>query len=260
MTTDSEEHAGHVTAPLDAPGKSGQPASLAQVRARLEQTSRMVSESLDVTRDTTSDISGLLDDVITALRRVAPRLAEITEVAARLEDVATQAAVAALNVSVEVCRGDDASAESLASMSDEVRRLAERTATATRRLTGLILELDEASSSADAGLTLVRARSEHHVEQLRQLEAHSGHLEDVVADLSSVVASHPSTGEPQADLQAARLTVLRRHLETELAALAGWGAQVPSVVTSALDEIGALLRDQDAGGSGPAPLNPDGKR
>jgi methyl-accepting chemotaxis protein len=156
--------------------------------ARLEQASRSVSESLGAATATTSELSEVLGDVTAQVRRVASRLAEVAEVAQRLEDLAARVAVTALDVGVEACRGDAAVGEPLAAMSDEVRRLAERTGVATRRLTELVLEMDELSTSAEAGLARAGSRSERLGQALREAADRADRLELDASELSASLA------------------------------------------------------------------------
>lgn len=104
-----------------------------------------------------TDQTALLTEARAARMKIVPRLDEVAQVSRRLEDVAAQASVAALNVSVEVSRGESASEETLATLAEEVRRMADRTAKATRRMSELIRELEEASQTIDARLELAIA-------------------------------------------------------------------------------------------------------
>jgi len=76
------------------------------------------------------------------LRRVLDateaRLTELSHLSARLDEVGSQAHVAALNVAIEISRDGEAKQETLTTFADEVRRFAERVEAVARRLTVVV--------------------------------------------------------------------------------------------------------------------------
>ena len=202
---------------------------------------------LDDTGEIAKESHAMLDTTLAEIganhRKVAPRLAEVTEVAQRLEEVAAQASVAALNVSVEVSRGDEASVGTLSTLAEEVRRLADRTGTATRRLTELILEIDEASSSSGAGLERARQRSGRCAENHRLARELVEQLQSYQEELSKALSLFHLPADRRVTVLAARLTSLRHDLADELSSLSWCGADVPAEVATAIDELSDLLRN-----------------
>jgi len=214
---------------------------LRRIASRLDRAWPDLDEGLLRARSTVSALPAVLAEAIAARNGVTPRLAEVDEVARRLDAVAAQATVAALNVSVEVSRGPEVSGETLAILAEEVRRLADRTAVATRRLTNLTRELREENAGLNARLELAREGLEGWSADHNLARAGADRLGPGLGELRQAVGALRFPDPEEAAPAVARLEELKQRLKEEILRLRGGGSELPAEVGCVLEELRHLL-------------------
>lgn len=145
-----------------AVGAGQQATNMDQTATALDQMSTMASENLDNTREAT-ETSATVRDVTCqgrdAMARMTASIGKIKEssdetakIIKTIDEIAFQTNLLALNAAVEAARAGDAG-KGFAVVAEEVRSLAQRSATAARDTSAL---LDGARQNADTGVTVTR--------------------------------------------------------------------------------------------------------
>ena len=140
-----------------------QAAALEQASAALEQITVTVKEASLRARDTrelvrearqaTGDSVGVVQSAIAAIGRIEGASNEISSIIDVIDQIAFQTNLLALNAGVEAARAGDAG-KGFAVVAQEVRELAQRSATAAREITQLI---SNSSKEVEQGVKLVSA-------------------------------------------------------------------------------------------------------
>ncbi|RDL50199.1 Methyl-accepting chemotaxis protein IV [Ensifer sp. M14] len=131
---------------------------------RAEEASRMVADA----RKGATASSEVVRDAITAMGRIETSSSKIGEIIGVIDDIAFQTNLLALNAGVEAARAGDAG-KGFAVVAQEVRELAQRSATAAKEIKGLITA---SSVEVSAGVRLVEATGtalgdiEHRVNEI----------------------------------------------------------------------------------------------
>jgi methyl-accepting chemotaxis protein len=138
-----------------------QAAALEQTSAALEQVTSTVRSSAERTQDTRNLVrdakqcaisSGeVVRDAISAMQRIEKASSEISQIIGVIDDIAFQTNLLALNAGVEAARAGEAG-KGFAVVAQEVRELAQRSATAAREIKGLI---QNSTVEVSAGVQLV---------------------------------------------------------------------------------------------------------
>ena len=131
------------------------------------ELSQQGSHVVQQATDEMENISGAVSNVATTLNALAGELSNITHVVNVIRDVADQTNLLALNAAIEAARAGE-QGRGFAVVADEVRKLAERTAGATREIQHTIQQLLEQSTSAQNSMQLAETRVEQGTALARQ--------------------------------------------------------------------------------------------
>ena len=178
------------------------------------------------------------DAAARALEVANGRLAELSLLAARLAEVAGQANMAALNISVELSRDGTAKETTLTALADEVRRLAERTDAATQRLPRVVGALKESQDQASELLLGHRLVS---AEELKGLQTQVRRQEEMVAQAAGLARSLRDQILLSAAGGESGIAALRARLRDVLGSLKDGQVEVVAFARALSELEGALL-------------------
>jgi methyl-accepting chemotaxis protein len=147
-------------------------------------------------------------NTVKKIEELGARSTEIGKIVAVIDDIAAQTNMLALNAAIEAARAGD-QGRGFAAVSDEVRKLAERTATATNEIIEFIDSvhrgIDEDTQVMGAGIqpTSIKAQpvfasAQEMSARLEEILAYSQTLKDISAVLEKSIAMF-KTGEDTED-------------------------------------------------------------
>lgn len=158
-----------------------QAASLEQTSAALEEITGTVRESAEranearekasTAKESTAKSSLIVQDAVDAMERIETASGEIENIISVIDEIAFQTNLLALNAGVEAARAGEAG-KGFAVVAQEVRELAQRSATAAKQIKELITNSGEEVSN---GVSLVKATGEALItisEQVIEIDTH----------------------------------------------------------------------------------------
>jgi methyl-accepting chemotaxis protein len=128
------------------------------------------------------DIARVVEDAATIVQRLGDSSTEIGEIVQVIEEIADQTNLLALNAAIEAARAGE-QGRGFAVVADEVRKLAERTAQATKQIGTTIRQIQQETEQAVGGIQ--KGNSEIQ-DGLRLAEQAGTSLRSVVADANNV--------------------------------------------------------------------------
>lgn len=135
-------------------------------------------------------IATVVEANATLIRKLGERSAEIAHMIAVIREIADQTNLLALNAAIEAARAGE-QGRGFAVVADEVRKLAERTAVASREIVQTVDAISQGTESAAQGMD----QGVHKVQQGMQLSQSSGsRMEAVCSSADRVLASISEIG------------------------------------------------------------------
>ena len=204
-----------------AQGATQQAASVEELANSINEISRAVEETAGHAKDAKDDTmqsheqitvcSTYMADLMTAMRDIEAKSAEISKVIKTIEDIAFQTNILALNAAVEAARAGSAG-KGFAVVADEVRNLATKSQEASKSTAALIEDTVKAvnegtrlSVETDEALKAVVARAQKVMDSVTQIStATDSQSRDVnqvsmgIDQISSVVQTNSATAEQSA--------------------------------------------------------------
>ena len=170
--------------------------SAAQVAAQAQGKARQGSESVARTLEGMTAIRGQVQETSKRIKRLGESSQEIGEIVQVIADIADRTSILALNATIQAAAAGD-SGRGFMVIAEEVERLAQRAATASKTIGGLVKtiqsETHEAVSAMEgttrevvggSSLALTSARS------LQEIEEVSNRLAELTQTISKVTSQH----------------------------------------------------------------------
>ena len=204
-----------------AQGATQQAASVEELANSISEISRAVEETAGHAQNAKEDnlqsheqitvCSSYMADLMTAMKDIEAKSAEISKVIKTIEDIAFQTNILALNAAVEAARAGSAG-KGFAVVADEVRNLATKSQEASKSTAALIEDTVKAvnegtrlSVETDEALKAVVARAQKVMDAVTRIsaatEAQSRDVSQVsigIDQISSVVQTNSATAEQSA--------------------------------------------------------------
>ncbi|SOC84675.1 methyl-accepting chemotaxis protein [Ensifer adhaerens] len=162
--------------------------SISQAAAAIDQVTRAVREQLaraedaahiaKTARDGADDSAGIMRSMIEAMENIQSSSQKINQIIGVIDEIAFQTNLLALNAGVEAARAGE-SGKGFAVVAQEVRELAQRSATAAKEITTL---LARSTSDVEAGVALVEKAG-------HAIGAIGGHVADIDGRIRSIMES-----------------------------------------------------------------------
>ncbi len=161
-----------------------------------EHTAKLAIKGKDVVNKTTKEVQSIADTVLETSKVVAnlgEKSQQIGEIANVIRDIADQTNLLALNAAIEAARAGE-HGRGFAVVADEVRKLAERTQSATaeieQMIRGIQKEVSVAVEKMDAGVHKVDEGvelSQEAISSLDQIVSEIGNLQNKIMQVASSV-------------------------------------------------------------------------
>ncbi|WP_338619743.1 methyl-accepting chemotaxis protein [Paludibacterium sp. THUN1379] len=207
----------------------------AQEARRLSQVSGELSrEGTDVLRQAEGEMNRIGDSVNAAAQTIgdlAAKTANITSIVQVIREVADQTNLLALNAAIEAARAGEAG-RGFAVVADEVRKLSERTASATREIATMVEEIQQGSDASHETMAQAVERLESGLNMMHQGGDAVGRIqqsaESVLSAVQDITEALRQQGEVSADIA--------RHVD-QIAQSSNTNASATMQTSQAVEEI-----------------------
>lgn len=179
------------------------------------------------------EIAATVGEAGQTVKALGQRSTEITQILDMIQDFARQTNLLALNAAIEAARAGEAG-KGFSVVAEEVRRLAEESATAASRISEMVIQIQEGTWAAVDAMTQGQAKTSEGVELISEAR---GALEQIVA------AAQETDSQIQAISQATgRLAASNQQVSANMEELSRAAAEISSRATN----IGAAAEEQTA--------------
>ncbi|MBI4958305.1 MAG: methyl-accepting chemotaxis protein [Desulfovibrio sp.] len=220
--------------------------TVAEVARTAAQTDQAAGNATKVAQEGGSEVRSAVDETRKVAQRanaLAQTLDELSHksqnigrIMSVISDIADQTNLLALNAAIEAARAGEAG-RGFAVVADEVRKLAEKTMTATTEVDQAVREIQNATQDAVREMTETKARVEFTAEKaelsgnvLAQIVGQSQSIEDMVRSIATAAEQQSQTSD-EINVNVAQINQLSQDIHeritianeriTELAAMAG---------------------------------------
>lgn len=173
------------------------------------QIAREGGKVVEETIDGMNRIAKVVEESAKTIQLLGKSSNEIGEIIQVINEIADQTNLLALNAAIEAARAGE-SGRGFAVVADEVRKLSERTANATKQISGMITQIQE--DSAEAVKTILDGQTE--VEKGKELANKSGESLKQIIDGSEEVGELVGNVAAASEEQSAASEEISSHIDT----------------------------------------------
>jgi methyl-accepting chemotaxis protein len=219
-----------------------------------ERASEQSARGAEIVAEASAEIDRIADTVERSAQVVSvlgERSMAISGIVKVIHEIADQTNLLALNAAIEAARAGE-QGRGFAVVADEVRKLAERTTTATREISAMITSIQEDTKGAIASIATGTAQAHHGAELARQAaealaQINRGAQETMqeIDAIARTMADHKETGQRVAEHVANIMAMAERNRDGAQRTL-GEASQLAYLAVN-LGEVGAIFKLGAAG-------------